>query len=355
MPRLCLKPYKKDLVVMMPQRTFLKQMFMNFNAPSTESLDSIFNRLQKIINQLAILGENISQEDLNIKFLRSLPSEWNTHVVDWRNKADLDTMSIDDLYNNFKIVEQEVKRTFTSSSSSGSQNMAFLSSHGNTNEVDTANIQVSTISTPVSTVSSHDNTANLSDATMYAFLANQPNGSQLVHEDLEPIHEDDQEEIDLKWQLALLCIRARRGLASVEEQLVFYKKNEVMFCDQMAVLKRDASFRDLEINALNIQLEKLKEKKESNQIKIENFENTSKSFDKLIGSKITNNSRIGYGPKNSKSVCVDTSNEIKEAPDAPIIKDWVSDIDEDKSKEMVLKSNNVQQKHEQANQPWNVS
>ncbi|GJX11670.1 hypothetical protein Tco_0201529 [Tanacetum coccineum] len=76
-------------------------------APSTESLDSIFNRLQKIVSQLAILGENISQEDLNLKFLRSLPSEWNTHVVVWKNKPDLDTMSFDDLYNNFKIVEQE--------------------------------------------------------------------------------------------------------------------------------------------------------------------------------------------------------------------------------------------------------
>ncbi|GKC44014.1 ribonuclease H-like domain-containing protein [Tanacetum coccineum] len=73
--------------------------------PSTESLDSIFNKLQKIVSQLAIFGENISQEDLNLKILRSLPSEWNTHVVVWRNKLDLDTMSFDDLYNNFKIVE----------------------------------------------------------------------------------------------------------------------------------------------------------------------------------------------------------------------------------------------------------
>nr|GEY38316.1 hypothetical protein [Tanacetum cinerariifolium] len=87
------------------QRTFLKQMYENFNAPRTESLDSIFNRIQKIVSQLAILGENISHEDLYMKFLRSLPSEWNTHVVVWRNKADLDTMSIDDLYNNFRIVE----------------------------------------------------------------------------------------------------------------------------------------------------------------------------------------------------------------------------------------------------------
>nr|GEZ04093.1 hypothetical protein [Tanacetum cinerariifolium] len=145
-----------------------------------------------------------------MKFFRSLSSEWNTHVVVWRNKSDLDTMSIDDLYNNFKIVKQEVKRTVTTSSSLGSQNMAFLLSPGSTNEVDTTNIQVSTVSTPVSTVSTRNNTANLSDATMYAFLSNQPNGSQLVHEDLEQIHEDDLEKMDLKWQLALLSMKERR-------------------------------------------------------------------------------------------------------------------------------------------------
>ncbi|GJY54423.1 putative ribonuclease H-like domain-containing protein [Tanacetum coccineum] len=192
------------------QKTLLKQMYENFNAPSTESLDSIFNRLQKIVSQLAILGENISQEDLNLKFLRILPSEWNTHVVVWRNKPDLDSMSFDDLYNNFKIVEQEVKRTVTSSSNSGSQNMAFVSTPSSTNEVNTANVQVSTANSTVSTDSTLDSTANLSDATVYAFLANQPNGSQLVHEDLEQIHEDDLEEMDLKWQLALLSMRARR-------------------------------------------------------------------------------------------------------------------------------------------------
>nr|GFC19173.1 hypothetical protein [Tanacetum cinerariifolium] len=117
------------------QKTLLNQMYENFSATSTESLDSIFNRLQKIISQLAVLSEFISQEDLNMKFLRSLTYEWNTHVVVWRNKPDLDTMSIDDLYNNFKIVEQEVKGT--TSSNSSSQNMAFVSypSTNDTNEV----------------------------------------------------------------------------------------------------------------------------------------------------------------------------------------------------------------------------
>ncbi|GJR35551.1 hypothetical protein Tco_1211235 [Tanacetum coccineum] len=63
------------------QKTLLKQMYENFNASTSESLNSIFTQLQKIISQLPILGENISQEDLNFKFLRILPSEWSMHVV----------------------------------------------------------------------------------------------------------------------------------------------------------------------------------------------------------------------------------------------------------------------------------
>ncbi|GJS73500.1 putative ribonuclease H-like domain-containing protein [Tanacetum coccineum] len=372
-------------------------MYENFNAPSTKSLDSIFNRLLKIVIQLAILGENISQEDLNLKFLRSLPFEWNTHVVVWRNKLDLDTMSIDDLYNNFKIVEQEVKITVISSSNLNlsSKNMAFVSSPSSTNEVNTANVQVSTANSLVSTADTLDSTANLSDATVYAFLANQPNGTQLVHEDLEQIHEDDREEIDLKWQLALLSLRARRGprnqdnrnrnqdssrrTMNVEEtsfkamvaidgasfDWIFMADEEVptnmtlmAFSDsEIYNDKTYTSFKDSEINTFKSEIEKLKKEKESNQIKIENFKNASKSLDKLIRRQISNNSRKGvgfvsynvvpppptglfapptidlsnssleefqqpefegYGPKASKSVYKDIFNEVNKTPDAPL-------------------------------------
>nr|GEU45777.1 hypothetical protein [Tanacetum cinerariifolium] len=178
------------------QKTLLKQLYENFSATCIESLDSIFNRLQKLVSQLAVLGIFFSQEDLNLKFLRSLPSEWNTHVVIWRNKSYLETMSLDDLYNNFNIVEQEVRGT--TSTNTSSQNMAFVSSPSpnSTNEVPTL-FGVSTTSPQVST-------SNFGDVTVYAFLANQPNRSQLVHEDLKQIYNDDLEEMDLKWQLALL-------------------------------------------------------------------------------------------------------------------------------------------------------
>ncbi|GJW29818.1 ribonuclease H-like domain-containing protein [Tanacetum coccineum] len=74
----------------------------------------------------------------------------------------------------------------------------------------TTNTQVRPASTQVSTASTQVSTANLSDDTVYAFFASQPNGSQLVYEDIEQIHEDDIEKMDLKWQYALLSMRTRR-------------------------------------------------------------------------------------------------------------------------------------------------
>nr|GFA92534.1 hypothetical protein [Tanacetum cinerariifolium] len=55
------------------------------------------HQLQKLVSQLELLEEKLSQEDVNQKLLRSLSPEWNTYVVVWRNKADLDTMSMDDV------------------------------------------------------------------------------------------------------------------------------------------------------------------------------------------------------------------------------------------------------------------
>ncbi|GKB54994.1 hypothetical protein Tco_0905747, partial [Tanacetum coccineum] len=120
------------------QKTLLKQQYENVSASSAESLDFIFNRLQKIVSRLAILGVVISQKDLNSKFLSSLHPEWNTHVFVWMNKPEIETMSIDDLYNNFKIVEQKVKKSV--GASSGAQNLAFMTAPSTsiTNHVNTA-------------------------------------------------------------------------------------------------------------------------------------------------------------------------------------------------------------------------
>nr|GEX80113.1 hypothetical protein [Tanacetum cinerariifolium] len=87
------------------QKTLLKQPYENFNGTSLEGLDQLYNRLQKLISQLEIHGEIISQEDLNLKLLRSLSSEWKSHTLIWRNKPDLKSLSMDDLYNNLRFMK----------------------------------------------------------------------------------------------------------------------------------------------------------------------------------------------------------------------------------------------------------
>nr|GEX57446.1 ribonuclease H-like domain-containing protein [Tanacetum cinerariifolium] len=117
-------------------------------------------KLQKLVSQLELLGENLSQEAVNQKLLRSLSPEWNTQAM----------------------------------------------SNTTAQAINTA-IGISTAGTQVNTA----NIDNLSDAIIYAFLASQLSSPQLVNEDLEQIHPDDLEKMDLKWKMAMLTMRARRG------------------------------------------------------------------------------------------------------------------------------------------------
>ncbi|GKB40100.1 putative ribonuclease H-like domain-containing protein [Tanacetum coccineum] len=403
---------------------------------ATRKTQKTLLKLQKIVSRLAILGVVIAQEDLNSKFLSSLPPEWNTHVVVWMNKPEVNTISIDDLYNNFKIVEQKVKKYV--GASSGAQNLAFMtaSSTSSTNDANTTSLQVSTASPNVNTASPQVSTASLSDNAVYAFMVENPNGSDLLHQDLEQFREDDLEAMDLKWQLSLLSMRAKRyyqrtgknifinandiagydkskvecfnchkmgyfarecraprskkgqfrnqdnarkqgnnkdtsskamlaidgvgfdwsdmaeeqvqtnmalmafsdsevyndktcsktclknfetlkkqcddlivklnqteftattykrGLATLEEQLITYRKNEVLFSEEVAVLKREVACKDYEINVLKSEFEKVKQEKEGIEFKIEKFDKASKDLDQLLGSQITDKSKKGLG------------------------------------------------------------
>nr|GEX13386.1 hypothetical protein [Tanacetum cinerariifolium] len=124
--------------------------------------DQIHDRLQKLISQLEILRESLSQEDINLKFLRSLPTEWRTHTLIWRNKIDLEDQSLDDLFNRVKIYETEVKSS--SSTSTSTQNIAFVSSQNtdSTNEPVSvvASVSASSAKIYVSTLSNVDTLSN---------------------------------------------------------------------------------------------------------------------------------------------------------------------------------------------------
>ncbi|GJU22153.1 putative ribonuclease H-like domain-containing protein [Tanacetum coccineum] len=256
-------------------------------------------------------------------------------------------------------------------------------------------------------------TASFSDATVYAFLSTQPKGSQLVHEDLEQLHDDDLEEMDLKWNMALLSMRARkfyqrtgrisslieaillaprskdnrnwnqgsstkavkiedasekamcaidgagfdwsdmaeeeiqanmalmafsdsevtndkscsknclknyealkkqyddllvklddtgfkaatykRGLATLEEQIIKYREHEVLFSEEIALLKRSVGHKEYQMGLLRDELEKVKQEKEGFEFKIAKFDKSAKDLEQLLASQITDKSKKGFG------------------------------------------------------------
>ncbi|GJT28216.1 ribonuclease H-like domain-containing protein [Tanacetum coccineum] len=417
-------------------------------ASNSESLDSIFNRLQKLVSRLAILGVVTPPEDLNVNFLRSLPSEWDTHVVVWMNKPDFDTMGLDDLYNNFKIVEQKVKKS--AGASNDDKNLAFVTTSGasSTNNINTVNPEVSTATTKVNTASTEICTASFSDATVYAFLSTQPKGSQLVHEDLEQLHDDDLEEMDLNntagydkskvecfnchkmghfarecraprskdnrnwnqgsstktvkikdasekamcaidgagfdWsdmaeeeiqaKKALMafsdsevkndkscsknCLKNyealkkqyddlfvklsdtdfkaatyKRGLATLEGQIVKYREHEVLFSKEIALLKRSVGCKEYELGLLRTELEKVKQEKEGFDFKIAKFDKSAKDLNEMLESleEFKEPEVNEYGPRDSSlkptTGCDKESDNSKENTDDSLEQHQMTDTE----------------------------
>nr|GEY50806.1 carbon catabolite repressor protein 4 homolog 4 isoform X1 [Tanacetum cinerariifolium] len=162
------------------QKTFLKQQYENFTGSNSKSLDQIHERLQKL-----------------------------------RNKADLEEQSLDDLFNSLKIYKAEVKHSSTGTTT---QNLAIVSS-SNTDRTtksvsDAASVFAVCAKMPVSSLLNVD---SLSNVVIYSFFVSQSSSPQLDNEDLKQIDVDDLEEMDLKWQMAMLTMRARRECRSPKD------------------------------------------------------------------------------------------------------------------------------------------
>nr|GEU51579.1 ribonuclease H-like domain-containing protein [Tanacetum cinerariifolium] len=166
-----------------------------------------YDRFQTLLSQLEIHGAGVSYEDANQKFLRSLPSSWSQVALIMRTKPGLDTLSFDYLYNNLRVFERDVNCT-TASSSSNTQNVAFVSADNtsNTNDVSTAY----SVSSPSVSKSQKEGSASYNDEVIHSFFANQSSAHQLDCNDLEQINNDDLEEMDLKWQVDMISMRIKK-------------------------------------------------------------------------------------------------------------------------------------------------
>nr|GEX84940.1 hypothetical protein [Tanacetum cinerariifolium] len=131
---------------------------------------------------------------------KSLPTEWRTHTLIWRNKIDLEEQSLDDLFNSLKIYEVDVKSS--SSASTSTQNIAFVSSSNTDSTSEPVSVAAGVFNVSAKTLFfSLPNVDTLSNAVIYSFFASQSNIPQLDNDDLKQIDADDLEEMDLngKW------------------------------------------------------------------------------------------------------------------------------------------------------------
>nr|GFA21391.1 ribonuclease H-like domain-containing protein [Tanacetum cinerariifolium] len=119
------------------RKYLLKQQFEGFYVSTSKGLHKGYDRFQTLLSQLEIHGAGVSHENANHKFLRSLPSSWSQVALIMKTKLGLDTLSFDDLYNNLRAFERDVKGT--TASSSNTQNVAFVSTENtsSTNDVRT--------------------------------------------------------------------------------------------------------------------------------------------------------------------------------------------------------------------------
>ncbi|GKD91863.1 ribonuclease H-like domain-containing protein [Tanacetum coccineum] len=154
--------------------------------PAKHETESVLTTHSGLNESEAISELATDGEDANMKLLRCLPSAWNNIALIMRNKSDLDTLSMDDLYNNLKVVYAASSKDQAS-------------------------------------------TASYADEVMFSFFANQSNAAQLDYEDLEQIDADDLEEMDLKWQVAMLTMRVKRFIKKTGRKMDLNDKETVGF------------------------------------------------------------------------------------------------------------------------------
>ncbi|KAI3757462.1 hypothetical protein L6452_04999 [Arctium lappa] len=178
------------------QKAILKQQYENFMSTKNESMTQTFDRFNKLIGELATVGVQIDQDDVNRNFLRSLGDEWTMYTVSFRQNEQLEEKELDDLYNDLRVFESEVEAK--KKPSGYVHNAALLSA------------SIDSTANPESVNAANGvNQEKSTESVFEAFLSSHGNSS-LINDDLEQLHPDDLEEMDIKWQMAMLSMRVKK-------------------------------------------------------------------------------------------------------------------------------------------------
>ncbi|GKB71097.1 putative ribonuclease H-like domain-containing protein [Tanacetum coccineum] len=253
-------------------KTLLKQQYENFNGKSSEGLDQIYDRLQKLISQLEIHGET---------FLKKITNEavMTAHSVSAANSKNnsstlpnVDSLSNVMIYSFFASQECMTPKNQDSRKKETTRRIVPV-------EETTSNALVSQC-----------------DGFGYDWSDQAEEGPTnfvlLAYTSLSS------SSLDTESQLNVGTYKA--GLESVEARLDVYKKNEVVFKEDIKILKLDIMLRDNALTELRKNLKKLKKERYDLKLTLEKFENSSKNLRKLLDSQICDKFNSGVGYKTSE-------------------------------------------------------
>nr|GEW45616.1 hypothetical protein [Tanacetum cinerariifolium] len=392
-----LNPNEFDLWKMRIEQYFLMtdyslwEVILNGDSPAPTRIVDDAKTLMEAIEKRFRGNTETKKEDINLKFLRSLPSEWRTHTLIWRNKTGLEEQSLDDLINSLKIYKAEVKSS--SSASTSTQNIAFVSSSNtdSTNEPVTAALSISVVCAKMH-VSSLPNVDSLMRARRFLQRTGRnlgANGPTSIGFDMSKVEcynchrkghfakecrspkdtrrndADEPQRRSVLVETTTSNALVSQCLESVEARLLVYQQNEYVFEEDIKLLKLEVQLRDNALVNLRKNLKKAEQERDDLKLKLEKFQTSSKNLTELLASQTNAKTGLGYNSQVFTRAMFDCDDYLSSRsdesfppspiyyryqsgngyhlsptkpdqdlslttrPSAPIIEDWVSDSEDE--------------------------
>ncbi|GJT29934.1 ribonuclease H-like domain-containing protein [Tanacetum coccineum] len=279
------------------QKNLLKQQYENFVASSTEVIEQTYERLQSLISPTG--------------------DAWCGHPTIDDNQKDLENL-------------KALNPSQVTSSSTNKHSQMYLSSSSSTNSetraVNTAQ-GVNTASTQGAADSS-TTVENLSYAVIYSFFDSQPSTPQLDNEDLQQIHHNDLEEMDLRWNIAMLTIRERRFLKNTGRKLDMDNKERIRF-NKSKVECFNCHKRGHFARECMTPKNQDSRNKEPTRRTVPVKETTSNVLVSYLDDFVDVNKSVSKTLVEKSTIETNEPKTTRKENDTPIIKDWVSDSDEE--------------------------